>query len=163
MELRVKLLAKDIFIFSLYHFYKSAQGAVSIGCAALAAAIAAVSWPTQPEMVRLTFAIGVVLVIGSQPFMLYRKAVKQAMDPEQGKEVSYKLDYNGMRVQQGKDRAVIYWNQVVKVGRRSGLYVLYLNKARAYLIPDRVLSGDKKEQFLKIIRQYVAEEKRKGI
>ena len=40
---------------------------------------------------------------------------------------------------------------------------MYLTKDRAYLFPERVLDGSKKEQFLNVIREYVPAEKRKGI
>ena len=41
--------------------------------------------------------------------------------------------------------------------------MLYLTKDRAYLFPQRVLEGGKKEQFLNLLREYVPAELRKGI
>ena len=47
---------------------------------------------------------------------------------------------------------MIRWKQIIKVGKGSDIYVLYLTKDRAYLFPQRVLEGGKKEQFLNLLR-----------
>lgn len=163
MDLRVKLKAKDIFIFSIFHFYKSVMGAVSVICTLLVLGVVAASWPMQTGIFRVILLLGAVVVAACQPFMIYQKAGRQVRDPQLGKEIQYKMDYNGVRVRQGKEKAVIGWNQIARVGRMPGLYVLYLNKSRAYLLPDRALVSGKKEQLLKLLNQYVPIEKRKGI
>ena len=107
--------------------------------------------------------LAVVLIACTQPFVLYRKAGREALDPQRSKETHFKIDYNGLRVHQGRDKAVIRWKQIIKVGKVSDIYVLYLTKDRAYLFPQRVLEGGKKEQFLNLLREYVPAELRKGI
>lgn len=163
MDLRVKLTAKEIFIFSIYHFYRSMAGAISVICAAMVLGVVIVSWSSQTGILRLVLFLSAVVVVVCQPFMLYRKAVKQAQSNETGKEIIYKMDYNGLKVQQGREKAVVYWNQIIKVRRLPGMYVMYLNRSRAYLFPERVLMNGKKEQFMKVLAQYVPADKRKGI
>lgn len=163
MDLRVKLTAREIFVFSIYHFYKSMAGVISILCAAMVLGVVVVSWSSQTGILRLVLFLSAVVVVVCQPIMLYRKAVNQVRNNETGKEIIYKMDYNGLKVQQGREKAVIYWNQIIKVRRLPGIYVMYLNRSRAYLFPERVLDNGKKEQFMKVLAQYVPEEKRKGI
>ena len=163
MDLKVKMTAREIFLFSVNHFYRSLPGLISVGCTIMALGAVGVTWPAQPAVMRGVLALAFLLVLGSQPLILYRKAVRQASDPQLSREIHFKLDYNGIRVQQGKEKAVIYWKQIVKVGKVSDIYILYLTKDRAYLIPDRVLSGGRKEQFLDLVRQYVSAEKRRGV
>lgn len=163
MDLRIKVTAREIFLFSLHHYYHSTAGAISIGCSVLALGAVAATWSAQPGYMKGILALAVVLIAATQPFVLYRKAGKETLDPQRSRETHFKIDYNGLRVHQGKDKAVIRWNQIVKVGKISDIYILYLTKDRAYLFPERVLDGGKKEQFLNVIREYVPAEKRKGI
>lgn len=163
MDLRIKVTAREIFLFSLHHYYHSTPGFISIGCTILALGAVAVTWPAQPGYMKGVLALAVILVAATQPFVLYRKAGREALDPQRSKETHFKIDYNGLRAQQGKDKAMIHWNQIIKVGRVSDIYVLYLTKDRAYLFPERALADGKKEQFLKLLREYVPAEKRRGI
>ncbi|MEG1575639.1 MAG: YcxB family protein [Clostridium sp.] len=163
MELRVKLMPKDIFMFSMYHFYQTIPGIISVACTILVLGVVAASWSAQPGVFRAIMLIGVVFVMVSQPFLIYQKAVRQTKDPQAGKEIYYKLDYNGIRVQQGKEKGTVSWSQVVKVRKIPGTFVVYLNRSRAYLFPYWALTGDKKTQFTSAINQYVSKEKRRGI
>lgn len=163
MELRLKLMVKDIFLFSMCHFYKTILGGVSVACTIMVVGIVAATWHSQAGMYRAILVVGMIFVALCQPLTLYRKAVKQVKDPVAGKELFYKMDYNGLHVQQGKEKANIHWNQIVKIGRIPGVTVFYLNKSRAYLFPDWALSGGKKEQLVKILDQYVPKAKRRGI
>lgn len=163
MDLRVKVTAREIFLFSLHHYYHSTPGFISIGCTVLALGAVAAAWNIQPGYMKATLALAVVLIAATQPFILYRKAGREALDPKRSKETHFKIDYNGLRVHQGKDKAVIRWNQIIKAGKVSDIYVLYLTKDRAYLFPERVLLGGKKEQFLNLLREYIPAEKRRGI
>lgn len=83
---------------------------------------------------KAILALAVVLIACTQPFVLYRKAGREALDPQRSKETHFKIDYNGLRVHQGRDKAVIRWKQIIKVGKVSDIYVLYLTKDRAYLV-----------------------------
>ena len=163
MDLRVKVTSRETFLFSLHHYYHSVPGFISIGCTILALGAVVATWPAQPGFMKAILALAVVLSACTQPFVLYRKAGREALDPQRSKETHFKIDYNGLRVHQGRDKAVIRWKQIIKVGKVSDIYVLYLTKDRAYLFPQRVLEGGKKEQFLNLLREYVPAELRKGI
>lgn len=163
MDLHVKLTAKDIFCFSMYHFYRTVTGIISMFCTVAVLGVVAASWSSQPGPFRVILFAGAVLVACCQPFIIYRKAVKQASDPVLSKEIFYKFDYSGFKVQQGKDKAMIRWTQIQTAKRIPGMYVLYLEKARAYLVPDWALTGDKKDRLLELIRAHVDERKRRGI
>lgn len=163
MDVRVKLTVKDIFSFSIYHFYKSTMGVISIFCTLAVILVTVAYWSLQSGLFQVILLTGVILVAGSQPFILYRKAVRQTKDPALSREILLKFDYSGFKAQQGKDKAAIRWSQLLKVKRIPGMYVLYLEKGRAYLLPDWALSGDKKRLLLELIRAHVNEKKRKGI
>lgn len=163
MDLRIKVTAREIFLFSLHHYYHSTPGFISIGCTILALGAVAATWPAQPGYMKAALILAAFLIAATQPFVLYRKAGREALDPQRSRETHFKIDYNGLRIHQGKDKAVIRWNQIVKVGKISDIYILYLSKDRAYLFPERALAGGRKEQFLNLLREYLPAEKRKGI
>lgn len=163
MDVRVKLKAGDIFRFSMYHFYRTITGIVSVFCTITVLGVVAASWSSQPGPFRVVLLVGIVFVAGCQPFVLYRKAVKQTKDPVLSKEISFKFDYSGFKAQQGKDKAVIRWTQIQKVRRIPGMYILYLEKARAYLVPDWALADGKREKFLELVHAHVDANKRRGI
>lgn len=163
MELKVTLTAKEIFLFSVHHFYHSVPGLISLGCTVLALLAGASALAAQSADAQGAVLAIMILVVVTQPYILYRKAVKKAADPQTSKQIQYKFDFNGIRVQQGKEKASLRWNQIDKVGKLFSIYIIYLTKERAYLIPVRVLPGGKKGQFLDIIKKYIPAEKRKGI
>ena len=163
MELRIKLTEQEIYTFLKHTFYRGARGAASLICVLLMILVVAVSWNQQPPAGRVILSVGVVLLILMQPFALHRRAAAQVKDPEQSKEMFLHLDYNGIKAQQGRDKANIGWRQVEKVTRLTGLYVVGLRGNKAYLIPDRALTWTKKEQFEKLLKTYVSAEKLKGI
>lgn len=163
MELRIKLTEQELYSFMKRGFYRGAGGIVSFVCVMFLLVIVALSWTSQTPAGRIVLLIGVVLVMMMQPFMLRRKAAAQLRDPEQSKEIAMRVDYNGIRAQQGSTKANIGWRQVEKVTRIGEMYVITLHSGRSYLIPDRVLTGTKKEQFAKILKTYVPSEKMKGI
>ena len=163
MELRVKNTAREIFLFSMSHFYRSVPGIINVVCMIMALGLSAAVWGSQTGPMRVMLGAALAAALAVQPFVLYRKAAREAADPNRSREIHFKIDYNGLKVSQGKEKASIRWNQVLKVGKVSDIYIIYLTKNRAYLIPGRVLTGEKKEMFLGLIRQYVSTEKRRGI
>lgn len=163
MELRIKLTEQEIYTFLKHTFYRGARGAVSLLCVLLMILVVAVSWNRQPPAGRVILLAGVVLLILMQPFALRRRVAAQIKDPEQSKEIYLRIDYNGLKAQQGREKANIGWRQVEKVTRLSGIYVIGLRGGKSYLIPDRVLTGTKKAQFEKLLKTYVSAEKMKGI
>lgn len=163
MELRIKLTAADIYKFSMYHFYRSAPGVISVFCTVMVFGVVAVSWNAQPPSWRIGLLAGAVIVAACQPLVLYRKAVRQTQNPLLSKEIFMKLDHNGIKAQQGKDKANLRWKQIIKAKKIPGMHVLYLDRSNAYLIPGWVLDGSKKEEFEDLIKKHVAAEKRKGI
>lgn len=164
MEIKVKLTTKEIFLFSIYHFYRSWAGIMSIGVLIAAVVVTGIRWEGLDESVKDTLPIVIMLAAVMQVFILYRKAAKQAENPQMGQEIQYKLDYTGVRAHQGKNSSIVSWDQIVRVKRVFDMYVLYLAGRQGFLIPDRVLLlGNKRDRFLSVIKRYVAADRIKGI
>ena len=62
MDLRVKVTSREIFLFSLHHYYHSVPGFISIGCTILALGAVVATWPAQPGFMKAILALAVVLI-----------------------------------------------------------------------------------------------------
>lgn len=58
MDLRVKVTSREIFLFSLHHYYHSVPGFISIGCTILALGAVVATWPAQPGFMKAILAPG---------------------------------------------------------------------------------------------------------
>ena len=57
----------------------------------------------------------------------------------------------------------ISWDKLVKVKKIAGIYVLYLGRDKAYLMPKRVFRGSEEQIFLSMLTRNLPQEKRRGI
>ena len=121
------------------------------------------TWPAQPGFMKAILALAVVLIACTQPFVLYRKAGREALDPQRSKETHFKIDYNGLRVHQGRDKAVIRWKQIIKSGKGVGHLCAVSDERQGLPVSAAGAGRRKKEQFLNLLREYVPAELRKGI
>ena len=163
MELRFKVTAREIFVFSVNNYYRSVSGIVSVLCTIAALAFIVIN----RERIGVTTAdllfMAILLVAVGQVFVMRQRAAKQAADPVSSQEMFFKLNSEGVRVRQGKETGNVTWDQILRVKKISGIYMLYLSRNQAYLIPERVFRGAAKQRFLKLLEQYVPAGKRKGI
>ena len=67
MDLRVKVTSREIFLFSLHHYYHSVPGFISIGCTILALGAVVATWPAQPGFMKAILALAVVLIAPALP------------------------------------------------------------------------------------------------
>ena len=117
MDLRVKVTSREIFLFSLHHYYHSVPGFISIGCTILALGAVVATWPAQPGYTKVILALAVVLVACIQPFDLFRKAGREALDPQRSKNTHCKIDYNGISDQQGRDKDLFRRKPILQMGK----------------------------------------------
>ena len=72
------------------------------------------------------------------------------------------FDKNGFTVSQGEQSMEVPWDEVTKVVRIPGIYVLYMSSIRAYLISDQVLGGEK-EAFGGFLREVLPGQRLKRV
>ena len=143
MDLRVKIQPKEIFIYSMYNFWAGLRG---IGCIILTVLViiaAAASEERLGTQVTNLVILGVIALTGFQIFAIWKQAERTAGDAKTGAEIC--------------------WDKLVKVKKIAGIYVLYLGRDKAYLMPKRVFRGSEEQIFLSMLTRNLPQEKRRGI
>lgn len=159
----MRVTTREIFLFSLKNFYKGAIGIISIGFLVLALFIIGINWNSFAPESRNTLILAVALGGTAQVFMIFKRSEKQAKSPANQRDIYMKLDSQGIRVQQGREKGEVSWDQIIKAERISDFYVLYLSKGQAYLVPGLCLVGNRKARFLDLLKQHLDADRRKKL
>ncbi len=163
MELRFKITAREIFVFSVNNYYRSVSGIVSVLCTIAALIFIVFNRERIGIKVADLLFMVILLVAVGQVFIMRQRAARQAANPVSSQEMFFKISSDGIRVRQGKETGNVTWDQVLRVKKISGIFMLYLSRNQAYLIPERAFRGAGKQRFLQLIEKNVPAKKRKGI
>lgn len=161
-ELRfaVNLTAKDLWQFSMYHSNSGFMGVFNVlftlGCLYLLVS----GWGTLSIPYRVVLAAGALMFTVWQPFLLYRKARRQAKGPAVKEPMVLSFDEEGLIVEQSGQTAEFSWEQMARMDRLPKMAVLYMDRVHAYLLPVRVMGGDG-EQLYELARTHLPKERRR--
>ena len=162
MDLRVKIQPKEIFIYSMYNFWAGLRG---IGCIILTVLViiaAAASEERLGTQVTNLVILGVIALTGFQIFAIWKQAERTAGDAKTGAEIVFHIGDEGIRISH-----CTFFPQSVRqtpfVKKIAGIYVLYLGRDKAYLMPKRVFRGSEEQIFLSMLTRNLPQEKRRGI
>ena len=107
--------------------------------------------------------LGVIALTGFQIFAIWKQAERTAGDAKTGAEIVFHIGDEGIRARQANCKGEISWDKLVKVKKIAGIYVLYLGRDKAYLMPKRVFRGSEEQIFLSMLTRNLPQEKRRGI
>ena len=96
-------------------------------------------------------------------FAIWKQAERTARDAKTGAEIVFHIGDEGIRARQANGKGEISWDKLVKVKKIAGIYVLYLGRDKAYLMPKRVFRGSEEQIFLSMLTRNLPQEKRRGI
>ena len=145
MKFEVKLTAKELWQFSMYHANAGATGLFNLIFTAAALFLLIFRWQTLTVAYRLLMFGCVLIFTVLQPLLLYGKVRKQAKTPAMTAPMYLTFGEEGLQVEQNGQEAAFTWEQMV----------------HAYLLPGKVL-GDQKEAFFELVRAHLPKERRKG-
>lgn len=157
-QFHVQVTAKNLWMFSMYHSNKGYLGIFNLLFTLASLYLLVVRWSEVGVFYRLLLLMCVLMFTVWQPGLLFLKAMKQAGNDRLKEPMDMTFTREGFRVVQGEQSMDVDWNQVTKISRIKGEYILYMSSVRAYLVPDQVL-GEKKEAFVKFLREMVAKER----
>ncbi len=163
MDLRVKIKPKEIFIYSMYNFWIGVRGIATVLLTVLVIIAAAASEERLGNQITNFVIIGAVALLGLQIYVIWRQSVRTAEDAKIGAEIVFHIGNEGIRARQASTRGEIGWDKLVKVKKIAGIYMLYLDRDKAYLMPQRVFKGSEEQIFLSMITKNLPEKKRRGI
>ena len=158
----VKLTAKDLWKFSLYHSNKGMLGIFNVIFSLAAIFLLVTTWRSNTVMYRALLIVCALMFTVWQPFLLYLKAAKQSKRPVIQNPMDLSFSREGIVVTQGTERLELIWENIGRVERIRGMIIVYMGKVRAYLLPDTI-TGEKKEELLDLFRESLPAERRKKI
>ena len=162
IEIEVKLTAKDLWKFSMYHSYQGLQGLFNIIFSAAAVFLLITTWSSNSTPYRVLLIVCALMFTVWQPGILYLKAARQAKNPRIQNSMLLSFDEEGILVSQGEESLPIAWENIGKVDRAGDMMILYMDRVHAYLLPDSVL-GEKKTEIRSLIKEKLPPERRKRI
>lgn len=160
--IEVKLTAKDLWKFSMYHSYRGMQGLFNIIFSAAAVFLLITTWSSNSTSYRVLLVVCALMFTVWQPGILYLKALKQAKTPMFQNIMTLSFGEEGILVSQGEDSLPIAWENISKVDRVRDMMILYMDRVHAYLLPDSVV-GEKKAAVRGLIKEKLPPERRKRI
>lgn len=163
MDLRVKIQPKEIFVYSMYNFWVGMRGIATIVLTLLVLIAAVASEARFGSQVTNFVVLGVIVLVGFQISAIWQQAQRTAGDPKTGAEIVFHIGDDGIRTRQANSRGEIGWGKLVKVKKVAGIYLLYLDRDKAYLMPKRAFKGSEEQIFLTTITRNLPQEKRRGI
>lgn len=158
----VKLTAKDLWKFSLYHSNKGMLGIFNVIFSLAAIFLLVTTWGSNTAMYRALLIICALMFTVWQPFLLYLKAAKQSKSPVIQNPMDLSFSREGIVVTQGTERLELIWENIGRVERIRGMIIVYMDKVHAYLLPDSI-TGEKKEALSELFRESLPAERRKKI
>ncbi len=161
MKFEVKLTAKELWQFSMYHANAGATGLFNLIFTAAALFLLIFRWQTLTVAYRLLMFGCVLIFTVMQPLLLYRKVRKQAKTPAMTAPMYLTFGEEGLQVEQNGQEAAFTWEQMGRMDKKPAMVVLYMDRVHAYLLPGKVL-GDQKEAFFELVRAHLPKERRKG-
>ncbi len=162
IEIEVKLTAKDLWKFSMYHSYQGLQGIFNIIFSAAAVFLLITTWGSNSTSYRVLLIVCALMFTVWQPGILYLKAARQAKNPRMQNAMILVFDETGILVSQGEESLTIAWENMVKADRAGDMMILYMDRIHAYLLPDSVL-GEKKAALCGLVKEKMPPERRKRI
>ncbi|WP_124065234.1 YcxB family protein [Clostridium sp. E02] len=160
--IEVKLKAKDLWKFSMYHSYRGMQGIFSLIFSAAALYALVSTWGTTTNLYRGLLFVCVLLFTVWQPALLFLKAAKQAAKPMFRNGMTLSFLAEGINVTQGDENLFIEWGNLERVLRVRDMLILYMDRVHAYLLPDSI-SGDHLPALTALIKENLPPERRKRI
>lgn len=161
-QFHIQVTAKDLWMFSMYHSNKGYLGVFNVLFTLASLYLLATRWGESGVFYRLLLLMCALMFTVWQPGLLFLKAMKQAGNDRLKEPMDMTFTKEGFTVVQGDQSMEVAWDQVTKVARIKGEYILYMSTVRAYLVPDQVL-GEKKEAFVGFLREVMPKERFKRI
>lgn len=160
LRFTVNLTAKDLWQFSMYHSNSGFMGIFNVlftlGCLYLLIS----GWGTLSIPYRAVLAVGALMFTVWQPFLLYRKACRQAKGPAVKEPMTLGFDEEGLVVEQNGQTAEFSWEQMARMDRLPKMAVIYMDRVHAYLLPSRVMGGDGGRLY-ELARTHLPKERRR--
>lgn len=141
IKIKVKLGVWDLYHFLLQYNYKSFGGIFGVIISLLSLGYVVATYEKHDVTINIIFLLIGLLWTVIQPLLLLQKAAQQATKNEAYKAaLEYEFDNKGLKIRQGKEKAEVLWENIVKVKEDRKQILLFTSRVHACILP--------KEQFV---------------
>ena len=161
-QFQIRVSAGDLWRFSMYHANKGYLGIFNVLFTLGSLYLLVTKWGTAQLYQKLLLLICVLMFTVWQPGLLFLKTARQARNERLREPVTMTFAEEGFTVVQGDQSMEVTWDQIGRVVGIPGELILYMGRIRDYLLPDRILGGEK-EAFAAFLREVLPKEKLKKV
>jgi hypothetical protein len=151
LEFQVKLTAKDLWQFSMYHSYIGFSGIFAVIFTAASVFLLVTRFDALLDYQKVLLVVCILLFTIWQPILLYYKAMKQAKRPGMEKPMQLFFGEEGLLVRQEEQEVKFTWEQIGRADRLPTMAIIYMDRVHAYLIPKSVMGADE-EAFYEMVK-----------
>lgn len=162
IHFHVKLTAKDLWKFSMYHAYKGFMGFFNALFTVVAIGALIIGWDSITTLYRTLLLVCALMFTVWQPLLLYQKSKKQAKSPVVQEPMDLVFEEDGFSVTQAGKKLDLTWDQVGRVESMPAMIIFYMDRVHAYLLPNSVL-GEQDGAFRELLRQKLPKQKLRRI
>jgi hypothetical protein len=158
----VKLTAKELWKFSMYHSNKGMAGVFNVIFSLAAIFLLITRWSVISITYRVVFLICALMFTVWQPWLLYLKSARQAKKPAIADGMILSFSREGIVVSQGGSGLELIWDNISRAEQTGSMIIIYMDKVHAYLLPGSV-EEEKKTQLMELLKEQLPPERRKRI
>ena len=162
VDVTLHLTAKDLWTFSMYHANAGFMGIFNVLFSLAALYLLIFRWSSTTVPYRCLLVVCALIFTVWQPFLLWTKARKQAKRPAVKNPMRLVFDDEKLTVSQEENSAEFTWEQMGRLDAKPSMYILYMDRVHAYLIPKTTL-GEQEEAFRALVTTHLPKEKRRKI
>ncbi len=162
VDVTLHLTAKDLWTFSMYHANAGFMGIFNVLFSLAALYLLIFRWSSTTVPYRCLLVVCALIFTVWQPFLLWTKARKQAKRPAVKNPMRLVFDDEKLTVSQEENSAEFAWEQMGRLDAKPSMYILYMDRVHAYLIPKTTL-GEQEEAFRTLVTTHLPKEKRRKI
>ena len=162
VDVTLHITAKDLWIFSMYHANAGFMGIFNIIFSLAALYLLIFRWGSTTAPYRSLLVVCALMFTVWQPFLLWLKAGKQAKRPAVKNPMRLVFDDEKLTVSQEENSADFTWEQMGRLDAKPSMYILYMDRVHAYLIPKKTL-GEQEEALRELALAHLPKEKRRKI
>ena len=162
VDVTLRITAKDLWMFSMYHANAGFMGMFNLIFSLAALYLLIFRWSTTTVPYRCLLVVCALIFTVWQPFLLWNKARKQAKRPAVKNPMRLIFDDEKLTVSQEENSADFTWEQMGRLDAKSSMYILYMDRVHAYLIPKETL-GEQEETFRELVTAHLPKERRRKV
>lgn len=137
VKVTVQMKTKNMYEFLLLHAYKGIKGILSVLFSVVAFIYLVTNYTQLTKSKVVVFVFASLLFTVINPIVLWFNSTKQVkLNPMFQKPIDYILNEEGVTVSQAGSEASVSWDEVLHVKETKQSVILYLSKARAYILPN---------------------------